>query len=106
MKVKLSDIPENLHNMYEIVGEKSFVELAKLYGGQVMYFPTYKSVIRCSRNREIIKRYNGVNAQILAREYRVSVSYIRKIINTHESYFTTHCKYPKSKLQATLEKDQ
>lgn len=81
MKVVINDIPENLHNMYEIVGEKYFIEISKLYGGQVMYFPTYKSVIRNARNREIIKKYNGVNAAKLACEYGVSVTHIRKLIN-------------------------
>ena len=84
MKVELNDIPENMHNMYEIVGEKSFVELSRMYGGQVMYFPTYKSIIRAGRNRDIIKRYNGVNARGLAFEYGVSVNQIRKLVNEYD----------------------
>lgn len=83
MKVELNDIPENLHNMYEIVGEKAFVDLSKLYGGQVMYFPTHNSVIRTGRNREIIKKYNGVNSTKLAYEYGVSVNHIRKLVKEY-----------------------
>ena len=67
--------------MYEIVGEEKFLEIIRMYGGSNLYIPTYKSVVRSSRNREIAKRYNGINASQLARDYGITVNQIRNIVN-------------------------
>lgn len=68
MKVEAYDTIDNLSFMYETVGEERFLESIKMYGGDNLYIPTYKSVIRSSRNREIVSRYNGFNGTQLARE--------------------------------------
>lgn len=81
MKVEAYDVIENLSLMYEIVGEEKFLEIIRMYGGNNLYIPTYKSVVRSSRNREIAKRYNGINASQLAREYGITVNQIRNIVN-------------------------
>ena len=81
MKVEDYDVIENLSLMYEIVGEEKFLEIIKMYGGNNLYIPTYKSVIRSSRNRDIVNRYNGFNGTKLAREYGISVNQVRNIIN-------------------------
>ena len=78
MKVEAYDVIENLSLMYEIVGEEKFLEIIKMYGENNLYIPTYKSVIRSSRNIEIANRYNGKQ---LAREYGISVNQVRNIIN-------------------------
>lgn len=80
MKVKLDDLSINVSNLFNIVGEEKFLEITKLYGGNNLYIPTYKSAIRESRNREIINKYNGCNADVLAREYGISVNYVNKIV--------------------------
>ena len=81
MKVEAMDVSMNLSNLFEIVGEEKFLEIARLYGGNNLYIPTYKSAVRCSRNREIIRRFNGINADVLAREYGISVNHVKKIIS-------------------------
>ena len=81
MKIKAYYVVENLAIMYEIVGEEKFLEIIRMYGGSNLYIPTYKSVVRSSRNREIAKRYNGINASQLAREYGITVNQIRNIVN-------------------------
>ena len=81
MKVEAYDVIENLSLMYEIVGEEKFLEIIRMYGGSNLYIPTYKSVIRSSRNRDIVNRYNGFNGTQLAREYGISVNQVRNIIN-------------------------
>ena len=81
MKVEAYDVIENLSLMYEIVGEEKFLEIIRMYGGNNLYIPTYKSVIRNSRNRDIVNRYNGFNGKQLAREYGISVNQVRNIIN-------------------------
>lgn len=81
MKVEAYDVIENLSLMYEIVGEEKFLEIIRMYGGNNLYIPTYKSVIRSSRNRDIVNRYNGFNGTQLARAYGISVNQVRNIIN-------------------------
>lgn len=81
MKIKAYYVVENLAIMYEIVVEEKFLEIIRMYGGSNLYIPTYKSVVRSSRNREIAKRYNGINASQLAREYGITVNQIRNIVN-------------------------
>lgn len=81
MKLKREDIGDKLELLFEIVGEEKFLEIAKMYGGANLYVPTYASVIRNSRNREIISRYNGVNAMYLSKEYGMCVNQLNRIIS-------------------------
>lgn len=79
--MEIDKINQNLAALFEIVGQEKFLEIAKLYGGNNVYIPTYQSCLRESRNKEIRKRFNGINAQTLAYEYGISVNHIKKIIN-------------------------
>ncbi len=81
MKINMEDVCENIQILYDIVGMENFLEISKMYGGTNIYIPTYKSVIRNNRNREIIRKYNGKNINILANEYGISSTQIKKIIN-------------------------
>ena len=56
MNIRECDLNENIAPLYEAIGEENFIKVVKLYGGNNLYIPTYKSVIRYSRDREIIKR--------------------------------------------------
>ena len=80
MKIRKEDVYEHLEMLYEIVGDEKYLEIIRMYGGSNLYIPTYKSTIRNSRNREIRKRYNGVNISLLAAEYGMSVNNLRNIV--------------------------
>ena len=80
MKIRECDLSENIAPLYDAIGEENFIKVVKLYGGNNLYIPTYKSVIRYTRDREIIKRYKGVNATMLSREYGISVTQVRNIL--------------------------
>ncbi len=84
MRLEYSDVPDNMKNIYEIVGKHKFIEIVSLYGGQMVYFPTSKSIHKISRNKDIIKRYNGINVMELAREYRITTNQIRRIVKEGE----------------------
>ena len=79
-KIRKEDVYEHLEMLYEIVGDEKYLEIIRMYGGSNLYIPTYKATIRNSRNREIRKRYNGVNISLLAAEYGMSVNNLRNII--------------------------
>lgn len=80
MKIRKEDVYEHLEMLYEIVGDEKYLEIVRMYGGSNLYIPTYKATIRNSRNREIRKKYNGVNASSLAMQYGMSVNNVRNII--------------------------
>ena len=79
-KIRKEDVYEHLEMLYEIVGDEKYLEIIRMYGGSNLYIPTYKATIRNSRNREIRKRYNGVNLSLLAAEYGMSVNNLRNIV--------------------------
>ena len=79
MKVLSSDFDEVYEDIVDAIGIDNFLKLCKLRGGMSVYIPKYTCVIRLARNREIVKRFNGVNINSLARQYRLSVSYLRRI---------------------------
>ena len=80
MKVKIEDVGDKLEVLFEIVGKEHFLEIARMCGGNNVYIPTFKSVVRNARNREIVKRYNGVNANLLAKEYGMCVNQLKRIV--------------------------
>lgn len=84
MKLKAEDICYELEILFNIVGEEKYLEIARMYGGTSIYIPKYSSVIRNNRNREIAKRYNGINARQLSREYGLTADRIRKIADENK----------------------
>ena len=80
MKIRKEDVYEHLELLYEIVGDEKYLEIVRMYGGSNLYIPTYKATIRNSRNREIRKKYNGINTSLLAMQYGMSVNNVRNIV--------------------------
>ncbi|GAA3654005.1 Mor transcription activator family protein [Asaccharospora irregularis] len=74
-----NNVSEKVEDLIEILGTELFEEVVKVFGGGTIYIPTYNSMIRSRKNRDIAKKFNGVNAQQLAREYGVSVNHIIRI---------------------------
>lgn len=74
-----NNVSEKVEDLIEILGTEVFEEVVKVFGGGTIYIPTYNSMMRCRKNRDIAKKFNGVNAQQLAREYGVSVNHIIRI---------------------------
>lgn len=79
MEIKMEDIPDNMIAMVEIIGMEEFIELSKLYGGDILYIPSYRSLKRQSRNRQINMEYDGFNARELSQTYDLSVGQIHRI---------------------------
>lgn len=85
MGLKLEDVAFNMGMLFEIVGEEKYIEISKMYGGNSIYIPTYASVIRNQRNRDIIRRYNGVNAVQLGREYNITANQVIRIVKENKN---------------------
>ena len=80
MKVLSTDFNEIYDDIIEEIGIDNFIKLCKLRGGMSVYIPKYSCIMRLARNRDIVKKFNGVNFETLAREYRLSTSYVRRIL--------------------------
>ena len=80
MKVLSSDFDEVYEDIVDAIGIDNFLKLCKLRGGMSVYIPKYSCIVRLARNRDIVKKFNGVNFETLAREYRLSTSYVRRIL--------------------------
>lgn len=50
-------------------------------GGEYVYIPRKASRDRVKMYEQIIKRFDGRNASILARDYGLSVRHVRRILN-------------------------
>ncbi|MEG2869842.1 MAG: Mor transcription activator family protein, partial [Terrisporobacter sp.] len=80
MNITKDDIPYNLHFMVDIIGYKNFLEICKVYGGEILYIPVYKNVIRGDRNREMVKIYNGRNISDLSKKYGISKQQVKRLL--------------------------
>ncbi|WP_195939305.1 Mor transcription activator family protein [Romboutsia sp. 1001713B170131_170501_G6] len=82
MKLRDEDVCERLEILLDIVGEEKFLEISRMYGGTNIYIPKYSSYLRLIRNRDILRKYNGVNVLELANEYGLSVTHIKRILES------------------------
>lgn len=80
MEIKMEDIPDNMISMVEIIGMDNFVEITRIYGGDILYIPSYKSLKKQVRNRKIKTEYDGCNSKELSKNYDLSVSQINRIV--------------------------
>lgn len=80
MEIKIEDIPDKMVALVEIIGMDNFVEITRIYGGDILYIPSYKSLKKQVRNRKIKTEYDGFNSKELSKNYDLSVSQINRII--------------------------
>lgn len=62
------------------IGEDIAYEMADAWGGQLIYFPKGKFALLSKRDRQIFSEFTGHNHADLARDYKVSVQHIYRII--------------------------
>ena len=80
MDIRIDDIPYDLHAMVDIIGVDKFLEVCKLYGGIAVYLPIHSRVTIGSRNRQMVKEYNGKNLDFLRVKYGISNQQVKKIL--------------------------
>lgn len=82
--ISFDDIPENLCQLYDIVGEKLFTEIVEVHGGELLYIPRRETMERKHRQEAIRKEYNGYNVSQLALKYGYSERHIRTILSLNK----------------------
>lgn len=80
MNILIEDLPENVHQMVNIIGLEKFIEISKIYGGTSVYFPMYKTLCVRDRNRKIVNEFNGKNSEFLRKKYNVSYAQVRSLV--------------------------
>lgn len=65
----------------EIIGLDAYKKLVEHYGGSHIYVRKSDTITRADRNAEIKEKFNGSNYRELAREYSLSETRIRDIVN-------------------------
>ncbi len=81
---KITDIDQLSGEQRELartVGLDAYRKLVTNYGGSQIYINKYDTVTRPDRNEEIRRKFNGANYHQLAKEYGLSETGIRKIVN-------------------------
>jgi len=78
--IELSMLPEEYQDAAEIIGIDSFLKLCHYYGGTNLYIPKRDRVTRHFRDIKIKQEFNGGNYKELSVRYKLSESYVRKIV--------------------------
>ena len=83
-RITIDDVPEEYHELVDVIGLDVFLELCRFVGGSQFYLPAIKSIELAGRNREIQSRFNGGNYKQLAAMFRLSDRQVRKIVDKKE----------------------
>ena len=84
----LDTLPDDLLDLYEIVGEDLLNEIIDAMPGQSIYIPDRKTLDRDRIYEDIRKEYDGRNAKALAAKYGYSARHIRTIATRKVETFT------------------
>ncbi|KPA16680.1 Mor transcription activator domain protein [Candidatus Magnetomorum sp. HK-1] len=74
------DLPTEMKEMSNLIGFEAVSTLIKKYDGKRKYIPTYESILRPARDKAVKKEFDGSNVRQLARKYRLTTTYIIKIL--------------------------
>ncbi len=82
MQFKLGEqqVPEELHWLYELVGQERFFKIIDTAGGEFLYLPKRSTLERELRRQAIHRDYNGGNIRELSRKYDLSERHVRTIL--------------------------
>ena len=81
----ISDVSETYRPVAILIGLDNFLKLCRYAMGTELYFPMQKSILRNTRNRLIIREYNGHNLAELSQKYNLTAKHIRNIIKGSNS---------------------
>lgn len=77
----LDNLEGEQREIAECIGIDSYLKLVRHFGGTSIYIQKADKVSKSSRDEQIKLKFNGGNYKALAREFNLSESSIRKILN-------------------------
>ncbi len=81
-EITLDDLDPEQRELAECIGLEPYKKLLKNYAGSKITIRMPKEITLPLRNKEIKNKFNGYNYGILAREYELSESSIRRIVSS------------------------
>ena len=78
--IDISDVPESYQPVVSLIGLDNFLKLCRYAMGDELYFPMPESVLRNTRNRLIIQKYNRSNISELSLKYDLTPHQIKNIV--------------------------
>lgn len=79
-KLTIEDLPPSQQDIAETIGMDNYLKLVRLVSGDSLYICKEDELVRCIRNAEIKRKFNGYNVAALAREYNLTVRSVRSIV--------------------------
>lgn len=83
-ETKMEDIPENYQELARIVGIENLIKLSRYAMGEKIYIPKPSSLYMKTRNKRILREYNGYNETELAKRYDITVVQVRSILRGYD----------------------
>lgn len=86
-KLTIEDLPASQQDIAIVIGIENYIKLVRLISGNSVYICKEDEIVRCVRNAEIKRKFNGYNRAELAREYNLTTRTVRNIVGeTHATY--------------------
>jgi Mor family transcriptional regulator len=78
-------VPENLYELYNIVGAELFTKIVDVHGGEMLYIPKRSTMERKKKHESIRKEYDGTNISHLAMKYGYTERTVQNILYEGDS---------------------
>lgn len=78
--ITVDELQKEQKDIAELIGLDEYKKLVEHYGGTSIYIYNTETLLRCNRNAEIRKLFNGYNFKELALKFGLSERSIRMII--------------------------
>ena len=78
--ISLDNLPEDFQMVAESLSIEAALKMSKCFGGMTIYIPKIETILRINRDAQIRKEFNGNNHRPLARQYKLSETQIRTIV--------------------------
>ena len=83
--IPFESVPENLYELYNIVGAELFTKIVDIHGGEMLYIPKRVSMERKQKHDSIRKEFDGTNISQLARKYGYTKKTVYSILSEGDS---------------------
>lgn len=78
--ITIDDIPDDYKELAKEIGIENTIKVSILLGGYNTYIPKEEYFIRKTRDKMIIREFDGYNRKALAAKYSLSEKRIRDIV--------------------------
>lgn len=79
-EIVLDDLQEQHRDIAECIGLESFLLLVEKLGGNSIYIPQMREVVKLRIYRKISEEFDGTNIKVLAVKYGVSESTVYNVV--------------------------